>query len=67
MPPSEIRPAFKPGHVLVALAAFAACLLAAALVHVLVSWFVPGNLFIGLPWLLGTGLGTWLSRRRLPT
>lgn len=28
------------------------------------SWFVPGNLFVALPWLLGIGMGTWFSRRR---
>lgn len=30
------------------------------------AWFVPANVFVALPWLLGTGLGTWL-RRRTPT
>ncbi|MGH8076401.1 MAG: hypothetical protein ACREPE_03610 [Lysobacter sp.] len=27
------------------------------------SWFVTGNLFIAVPWLIGTALGAWLSRR----
>lgn len=30
------------------------------------SWFVSGNLFIAAPWLVGTALGAWLSRRRAP-
>lgn len=27
------------------------------------AWLVPGNLFIALPWLAGTAVGTWIARR----
>jgi len=30
------------------------------------AWFVPGNLFVALPWLVGIVLGAWILRRRSP-
>lgn len=30
------------------------------------SWFIPGNLFLALPWLTGTVLGAFARRSRLP-